>query len=426
MSLWQSLDSAFQARRNPGPGLVTARADAAKAALAHGLPGTRDERWKYTPLRALGARRFADTAPATVPAERLAAVPAPRAVWVNGRFDAGLSDLAGLPAGVAFEPLGAALMGDDARAVAALGRVFARKDEAFAQWNAALADDGALLRVDAEVAVPMPVHLVFVGAPAPDAALHLRHVVELGRGASLRVCEHHFADGPHAHLLNHLWHLHVAPDAALHWVRLQGDCPASTLLARTDAVLGRAARLHRLDLELGAALSRHELNARLEGDGAHLQADGVLLGDGRRHVDTRLGIEHIARDTRCDLTWRGFGADRSRVVFHGGITIREGADGSAAMLANKNLLVSDNAEVDTQPVLVIHADEVQAAHGATVGRLDEQALFYLRARGVPRADATAMLTAAFLREPVEQLADDALRALATAALDAHLAKSVTA
>nr|QMS47961.1 iron-sulfur cluster assembly protein SufD [uncultured bacterium] len=134
----------------------------------------------------------------------------------------------------------------------------------------------------------------------------------------------------------------------------------------------------------------------------------MLLADGRRHLDTRLGIEHQARDTRCELPWRGLADGRGRAVFHGGILIQAGADGSEAELSNKNLLLSETAEIDTQPVLVIHADEVKAAHGATVGRLDETALFYLRSRGLGREQARQLLMQAFLREPLSALDDPAL------------------
>ena len=187
-------------------------------------------------------------------------------------------------------------------------------------------------------------------------------------------------------------------------------------------MLARDAHYARIDLELGAALSRHELNVRLEGDNAVLQANGVLLADGRRHVDTRLGIDHLARDTRCNLTWRGLAGQRGRTVFHGGITIHTGADGTEAELSNKNLLLSREAEIDTQPVLVIHADEVKAAHGATVGQLDPTALFYLRSRGLPEPQARALLTGGFCREVVGGIADAATRALADAALDRALAR----
>ena len=159
---------------------------------------------------------------------------------------------------------------------------------------------------------------------------------------------------------------------------------------------------------------------RLEGVGARLAADGVLLADGKRHIDTRLGIEHIARDTACALRWRGLGAGRGRAVFHGGITIHPGADGTEAALSNKNLLLSADAEIDTQPVLQIYADEVKAAHGAAVGQLDPDALFYLRARGIPEARARTLLTAAFCREVLAGIADAPTRVLAEAALERAL------
>jgi Fe-S cluster assembly protein SufD len=135
-----------------------------------------------------------------------------------------------------------------------------------------------------------------------------------------------------------------------------------------------------------------------------------------------LGVEHVARDTACDLTWRGIGAGRGRAVFHGGITIHEGADGSDANLSNKNLLLGENAEIDAQPVLEIHADEVKAAHGATVGQLDPTALFYLRSRGLPEPAARRLLTGAFCREIVAVIEHPALRDALTAALDRALAR----
>jgi Fe-S cluster assembly protein SufD len=215
--------------------------------------------------------------------------------------------------------------------------------------------------------------------------------------------------------------VHLARGAALVHARLQDESDGASALLRTDAVLAADASYRRLDLELGAALSRHELNVALQGERASLAANGVLLASARRHLDTRLAIDHVARDTRCELLWRGLGAGRGRAVFHGGILIREGADGSAAQLANKNLLLSEGAEIDTQPVLEIHADEVQAAHGATVGRLDPNAMFYLRSRGLPAEQARALLTAAFCREALGVLDDAALRTALAVRLDAALA-----
>src|SRR5690606_30659762 len=230
-----------------------------------------------------------------------------------------------------------------------------------------------------------------------------------GEGARLAMVEHHVVAGEHRHLDNALFELDLAANATLEHARIQTGADGATAFLRTEAELHASACYRRVDLELGGALSRHELNVRLVGDGARVDANGVLLAAGRRHLDTRLGIEHTARDTSCGLLWRGIGTGRGRVVFHGGITIQAGADGTDARLSNKNLLLSANAEIDTQPVLVIHADEVEAAHGATVGQLDDDALFYLRSRGLSAREARILLTEAFTREPLAAVEDPALR-----------------
>ena len=395
-----------------------ARKAALDAALRDGLPGPRSEAWKYTPLRALERRAFApvDAAAAAFDAALIADIPAPRLVFVNGVHDATHSDVDALPDGVSLVP---GEVDDTPRAATADTRP---GDDVFANLNAALARTGVVLQVEAGANVETPLHLVFIGTPSDtDRAWHLRHAIDIGEGASLVLAEHHLAAGAHRHLDTATLSLRLEARARLRHARIHDAADGATSFLRTDAVLAEDAEYRRLDLELGAALSRHELNVRLEGDRARVVANGVLLATGKRHLDTRLGIEHIARDTACELTWRGIGAGRGRAVFHGGITIHEGADGSDANLSNKNLLLSTGAEIDTQPVLVIHADEVKAAHGATVGQLDPTAMFYLRSRGLPEADARRLLTAAFMREPLGVVGADTLRAALEARLDAALA-----
>jgi Fe-S cluster assembly protein SufD len=382
-----------------------------------GLPGPRSERWKYTSLRALSARNFSTSSDAVaVDAAILAAIPEPRIVFVNGRFDAGLSRLDALATGLSVQALSQAPVGmPDGR--------FDDADETFARLNAALAEDGAVIRVAADTQVAVPMHLVFVGAASEtDLAIHARHLVELREDATLIVIEHHLAAGAHRHLANHLVHIHLKPGSRLVHARVQDEDPGAALIARTDAVLASRSEYRRLDLELGAGLSRHELNVLLQGEQARVIAGGALLAIGRQHVDTRLGVEHIARDTSCDLHWRGLASGRGRVAFHGGIVIRAGADGSDAALSSRNLLLSDGAEIDTQPVLEIHADEVKAAHGATVGRLNDTALFYLRSRGIPEAQARALLTLAFCREVLSVLDDPSLAESLSGTLEARLSE----
>ena len=391
-----------------------ARRASLDAALAAGLPGPRSESWKYTSLRALERRSFAvpsgdiDVDPALV-----AAIPAPRIVFVNGRPSAALSDVGAPIPGLSIGTLADA---------DALPDIEDRADAVFARLNGALARDGVSIAVATGAQIEAPVQLVFIGTLAEaDSAWHLRHHVTLGEHAALTLVEHHLDVGAHRHLDNTIVSLRIADRAELRHVRLQQRDTGATSMLRTDAELQTASVYTRVDVEAGSALSRHELDVRLLGDDARLTANGVLLATGRAHVDTRLGIRHVARDTACELKWRGIGDARGRVVFHGGITIDAGADGTDARLSNKNLLLSSTAEIDTQPVLVIHADEVQAAHGATVGQLDPGALFYLRARGLPQVDAQRLLTAAFVREPLSTIAEPALRAQAETVLERALA-----
>ncbi|MDQ3206496.1 MAG: Fe-S cluster assembly protein SufD [Pseudomonadota bacterium] len=397
-----------------------------QAALADGLPHARSEAWKYTSLRALERRAFKapDDTPAALDPLLLAGIPAPRMVFVNGRLDTANTDIGGLPDAVSLLPLSQVLLAGDDRSANFLARRFDGPDEVFARVNAALAHEGVVLRVPADVVVEPPVHLVFAGmAAAGDQAWHLRHLIELAAGARLHLVEHQLGFSAHNHLANAVMHVHLGQHACLSHARVQGEAAGATLIARTDAVLGSHAEYRRLDLELGAGLSRHELNVLLQGQCARLHANGVLLADGKRHVDTRLGIDHLGRDGSCELTWRGLATGRGRAAFHGGILIREGADGTDARLSNKNLLLGPNAEIDTQPVLVIHADEVQAAHGATVGQLDPTAVFYLRSRGLPEDVARALLTGAFCRETLSVFEDAALREVLAGRLDAALERS---
>ena len=406
-------------------GLASRRREAIDAQRRDGLPGPRVEAWKYTSLRALERRAF-DVPPASAedPAW-VAGIPSPRIAFVNGRFSAALSDLAGLPDGLRVEALSGLL----ARGAAAEAFIEAadRADRPFSRLNTALAVEGAVIRVAAGHAIETPLHVVSISAPSgSDVASHLRHVIELETGARAFVVEHVVAGADHSNLSTSVAHVRLAGGARLAHARLQDDATGATLFARTDAVLAEDAIYDRLDLELGAGLSRHELDIAIAGDRACANANGVLLADARRHLDTRLGIDHAARDGRCELTWRGLASGRSRAAFHGGILIREGADGTEAALSNKNLLLSDAAEIDSQPVLVIHADEVQAAHGATVGQLDPTSLFYLRSRGIPAAEARALLTTAFCRETLSVLDDGDVRDLLAARLDAALARMAAA
>ncbi|MBA8889194.1 Fe-S cluster assembly protein SufD [Dokdonella fugitiva] len=400
------------------PAALAGVREAAIAALRErGLPGPRDEAWKYTSLRALEQRRYADgDCGARMRAIDVGFLPGPsaaRLVFVNGIHREDLSEV-GAVTGLDIERLG-----ERPDELAAILRS-APPVDAFGELNAALALDGVRVRVAAGARIQAPVQIVHVGTPADgDVAWSLRVQVELGDGAQLRLIEHHVGSAPNANLGSIVAAYRLGARARLDLIQLQDGAEGAGLFRRSDAVLGSDAIFDLHTVEVGAQLARHDLVVALEGRGARLRSRGVFALRGRQHADTRLAVTHAARDTACDIAWRGVADQRSRGVFHGAITVAAGADGADAQLSNKNLLLSAQAEIDTQPVLEIHADEVKAAHGATVGQLDERALFYLRSRGLPLDLARRMLVAAFCGAVLDDL-EPALRARVDALLAARL------
>jgi Fe-S cluster assembly protein SufD len=189
------------------------------------------------------------------------------------------------------------------------------------------------------------------------------------------------------------------------------DLPDSVSLHRREKIsIGADAQYQSTHALFGGRLQRIDLDIEMAGPAAGYSARGVFAPRARAHIDVHLDARHLARDTRSDVLWRGVADQRGRGILHGAITVAAGADGADAQLQTKNLLLSPHAEIDAQPVLEIYADEVKASHGATVGQLDERALFYLRSRGVPLATARNLLISGFCREAFDGIADAELRA----------------
>jgi len=417
------VESLSTARVAPA-GLAAVRADALAALQRDGLPGPRDEAWRYANLRAFGQRRFVDGdcgAPmrALDPGTLLGGDVAARLVFVNGVHRADLSTT-GRVEGLSIERYAA-----HPDELAGLLRADLDGD-AFARLAAALAIDGVRLRVADGARIAAPVQLVFAGAPADgDVAWSLRTRIEVGAGARLALVEHHLAGAPHAHFGNAVADYDIAPGGHLDLLQLQEAADGASVIRRGTARLAAGAALVQHAVELGAQWARQDFRVRLEGAGARFESRGVFALHGRQQGETRLDVLHAAGDTACDIAWRGVADDRSRGVFRGAITVAAGADGADAQLGNKNLLLSPQAEIDTQPVLEIHADEVKAAHGATVGQLDEAALFYLRSRGLPFELARRVLVAAFCGSVLERL-DPVARARVDALLAARLPQAEAA
>ncbi len=408
--------------------LVALRQRHRQVLAENGMPGPRSETWKYTSLRALAQRAFAshDAQAADLVVDpvlwQIPELDGPALVFVNGVFRADLSALDGLPEGLALEPISAVLAagrGDELRAL--------WEDEALEpadvirRLNASAAREGVLLTVAAGVEIEPLVRLVHVSAPAAEAqAWHLRSLIRLEEGARLRVLEQHVSQAPHPHLATVTGLNQVRAQARLQLVVVQQLAATAQLFRHTRFQLDERAHGAIHDVELGGGLVRHELSVELAGDEAGFDSRGVVVARGRQHIDTQMHVRHAARNSRSEAIWRGVADERSRVVFRGAIMVAEGADGTDASLANKNLLLSALAEIDSKPELEIYADEVKAAHGATVGQLDERALFYLRSRGIPLEQARRLLMAAFCQEVLDEVPDAELRQYVSGLLLAQL------
>lgn len=287
-----------------------------------------------------------------------------------------------------------------------------------------LRDEGIVVAVDAAtiriVDAVRPLHLVHIGVPGAAATrwqTALRLQVE---AVQARLIEQHIG-APGGDLLGVFdLHIQVAERAALDWVVLSELGEQAALLRRVKLGMARQSQVRRSDALFGGRLQRLELGVELAGAQARLESRGTFVLRGREHAEVRLDVRHQARECACDVLWRGVADQRARGIFHGGITVEPGADGSDARLSSKNVLLSALAEIDTQPVLEIHADEVQAGHGATVGQIDERALFYLRSRGIPLEQARRMLVAAFCAQALGAIGDDGLRERIDALAQARL------
>ncbi|HEU4384114.1 MAG TPA: Fe-S cluster assembly protein SufD [Anaeromyxobacteraceae bacterium] len=401
----------------PGPAFLAELRRAGRERFeALGLPTTRLEDWRYTSLSGLLPLAFAPVDPEAPLAEdtlvRLAGPPAgPRLVFVNGRYRPALSSVGALPPGAFAGSLSQALRERPGEVEPHLGRVDAFQDRAFAALNAAAFEDGAAVLWPERATLAEPVELVFVTASAGSApaAVLPRVLVVAGAGSELSVAESHLGQSGGPTLAAAVTEVVVGEGARVDHYRIQDDAPQAFHLGSLASRQAQGSRFSTHALALGALLSRSEVRAVLAGEGGEARVNGLYLAGGRQLVDNLSLIEHARPRCVSRETFKGVLDGESRAVFGGRIRVLEGAQKSDAYQLNSNLLLSEGAEVDTKPQLEIFADDVKCGHGGTVGQLDEEALFYLRTRGIARERARGLLIYAFASEMVELVRPGALR-----------------
>ena len=392
-----------------------ARLDALDRIGVIGYPTKRDEAWRYAPHGTLAELSFGPPVELgiEVPTDLDDQVPVlagPRIVVVNGAVDASRSNLAG-PDGLGLSTLAEVLAERPEQVAAHFERADHDIADAFVALNIAYGADGAVVQVADGVSLDVPIHIVDVELPgATQNASCTGVVIDIGAGSSVTVIETRIGAGTEFGGSNIRTTITLADDSTLEHVLLQDVPSVQVHLSRVDVTQHARSTLNARAFNLGASYGRLAYDVQLVGAGAHADLSGLFFGFGDQVLDQQVTVVHAAEDCTSRQTYRGVLDGDSTGVFNGGIDVRPGADGTDAEQSNDNLLLSNRAEINTQPRLEILADEVACKHGATVGQLDETALYYMRSRGIPADEARRLLINGFADQAVDEVGIETVRA----------------
>ena len=395
------------------------RHDAFARFEALGLPSTRNEDWHFTSVTPIAERAFNTVVPGPP-----AAVLSPpdiatlvigdsswhRLVFLNGRFEPQWSDMSSLPGSVQVMTLADSFVQTREFVAGHLGKLAAYRQESFTALNTALAHDGVVIHVPSGVVVDAPIHVVHItNDQAAGAAMHPRLLAVIEPMAQVTIVESYSCAGNEAYFTNAVAELEVGDGARLNHYKIQRESHQAFHVGTVQATQGSNSQFHSFSYAAGAALSRTNVYTKLLGEGGETRLNGLYMIDGTQHADHQTFVEHLAPSCASRELYKGILDGTSHGVFNGKVYVDPIAQKTDGKQTNHSLLLSAEARVDTKPQLEIFADDVKCTHGATVGRLDLAALFYMKSRGIGAKQARALLTYAFAAEVLETIELDALR-----------------
>lgn len=381
-----------------------------------GFPVVQQEEWKYTNVAAIARTKFSPVLErnGTRPdSEWLASFAYPEtrnstAVFLNGIFQPDLSSLTALPEDVVAVELGEALRsgqhGESVRKQLE-GRI-QPAENGFITLNTALFSSGLFLKIPRGQRIERPIHLLFIGQSGNNGtrpAAFPKVLIVGEENSSATMIESYASPGDDTYLTNVIIDLRLGSGARLEHYKVQRESPHAFHVATTSADLGPNATYDATTINFGAALSRHDIDVQMDQEGAECAVDGLYMIDGDQHTDTHSVIDHRQPRCRSQQLYKGILDGKSRAVFNGKVFVRHGAQQTDARQTNKNLLLSKEARVDTKPQLEIFADDVKCTHGAAIGQLEEDEVFYLESRGIRPELARNLLTYGFAEEVIEKI-----------------------
>ena len=377
-----------------------------------GFPTTKQEEWRLTSVAAIAETRF------TLPHAPRSGAPSAKEirghevceagrhllVFVNGRFSGALSSVKGLPEGVIVGSLADVMRTHSDLVRAQLGRHATGEGRPFTALNTAFLSDGGFVYVPAGVHMPEPVQFLYLTVPGSQPIVsHPRSLVVAERTARCAVVESYACFGDGVYLTNAVTEIVAGDGARVDCYRVQRESLQAYHVGTTATRQGRDSTVHVHPVTFGAALARHDINVVLDGENGLALLNGLYVLGGRQHADHHTTIDHAKPHCESHEYFNGVLDEQSHGVFNGRIIVRPGAQRTDSKQTNNNLALSEEARADSQPQLEIYADDVKCTHGATLGPIDEQAMFYLKSRGVPAAQARSLLTYGFGAEIIERM-----------------------
>lgn len=375
---------------------------------ALGFPTTKNEDWHFTSVAPIAERTFPL---ATLQSESVETADIERfnfgekgwhtLVFVNGAFSEDLSSSAEPGSGIRVSSLAGAIKSGTANVERHVGRIATFDQHTFTALNTAFINDGAYIELAADTVVEQPIHLVFVSAG--EGVSHPRNLIVAGRHSRATVIESYVSLQDGGYFTNAVTEISLGEGAHLDHYKLQRESESAFHVGTVQIRQARDSQLHSFSFAVGGSLARTNIYTALDGDAATCTLNGLYLTDGSQHIDNQTSIEHIAPNCPSHELYKGVLDGRSHGVFNGKVYVHPEAQKTDGKQSNNNLLLSPTARVDTKPQLEIFADDVKCTHGATVGRLDDVAMFYLNSRGIGPETARMLLTYAFAADVLETL-----------------------
>ncbi|WP_372964511.1 Fe-S cluster assembly protein SufD [Marinobacter sp.] len=402
--------------------LLALRKQRASALVDMPLPTRKTENWKYSSKYLKLSDEMAISLPVEGKTGNSLAVSGYKVVLNNGVMIPEASEYPDLD-GITIQSFND-LNTEEADVLALqLGSTLDHDQAQFARMNGARFEDGILIRLKPGAVLDQPLFIIHETAGDAGGSAYPRIYVEAGANSQMTLVEEYISNGEASILVNTVTEFSLADGANITSIRLNMEGENIQHIGATGVLQNRSSRFESHCVGFGGPLRRHDLQVRLVGEGAETKLNGVVVTQGKQHYDNHTSIDHVAANCSSEETYRNIAADQSHAIFNGRIHIHQDAQKSNANMNNKNLLLNNGAEIDTKPELEIYADDVKCAHGATIGQLDEESVFYLVSRGIGRREANVLLTMAFINELVSQIPVEAVRETAQVRLNDFFEKT---